>query len=68
MISAKQEHPQKIYIYNVCLIKNISGHTMQYTCDVLLNCTLEAYVLLLTSVTPINLIFKCQNAKKNSHS
>ena len=31
-------------------------HTMQYTDDVLQNCTLEIYIMLLTSVTPINLI------------
>ena len=27
-------------------------HTIQYTDDVLQNCTLETYVILLTSVTP----------------
>lgn len=26
-------------------------HTMQYTNDVLLNCTLEIYIILLTNVT-----------------
>ena len=31
-------------------------HTMQYTDDVLLNCTLETYIILLTNVTSINLI------------
>lgn len=30
--------------------------TMQYTDDVLCNCTLETYIILLTNVTPINLI------------
>lgn len=29
-------------------------HTMQYTVAVLLNCTLEAYIILLTNVSPIN--------------
>lgn len=28
-------------------------HTMQYICDMLLNCTLETYLILLISVTPI---------------
>ena len=32
------------------------GHTTQYTDDVLLNYALETYIILLTSVTPINLI------------
>lgn len=31
---------------------------VQYTNDVLLNCTLETYIILLTDVTPINLIKK----------
>ena len=31
-------------------------HTIQYTDDVLLNCTLETSVMLLTYVTPIHLI------------
>ena len=33
-------------------------HTMQYTDDVLWNCTLETYIILGTNVTQINLIFK----------
>ena len=33
-------------------------HTMQYTDDVLQNCKLEIYIILLTNVTSINLIFK----------
>lgn len=33
-------------------------HTTQYAEDVLLNRTVEAYVILLTSVTPIRLIKK----------
>ena len=32
------------------------GQTMQYTHDVSQNCTLETYIILLTNVTPINLI------------
>ena len=31
-------------------------HTIQYTDDVLQNCALETYKILLTSVNPINLI------------
>ena len=34
------------------------GHTMQYTDDIPYNCTLETYIILLTIVTPINLIKK----------
>lgn len=30
--------------------------TMQYTDDILQNCTVETYIILLTNVTPINLI------------
>ena len=33
-------------------------HTIQYTGDVLQNCTLETYILLLTNVTPVNSIKK----------
>ena len=33
-------------------------HTIQYANDVLQNCTLEPYIILLTSVTPINSVFK----------
>ena len=33
-------------------------HTMQYTDDVLENCTLETCIMLLTNVTPMNLIKK----------
>ena len=29
-------------------------HTIQYTDDVLSNCTLETHIVLLTNVTPIN--------------
>ena len=32
-------------------------HTMQYTDDILQNCTPETYIILLTDVTPINSIF-----------
>ena len=35
-----------------------SEHTIQYTDDVLNNCTLETYVILLSNVTPINSIKK----------
>ena len=31
-------------------------HTMQFTDDVSQNCTFETYIILLTDVTPINLI------------
>lgn len=31
-------------------------HTIQFTEDLLLNCTVETYVILLTKVTPINSI------------
>ena len=31
-------------------------HTIQYTDDVSQNCTLEAYIILLINVTPINVI------------
>ena len=31
-------------------------HTIQYTDDVLQNCTLETYIILLTTITPINSI------------
>ena len=33
------------------------GHTIPYTDDASQNCTLETYIILLTNVTPINLIF-----------
>ena len=32
------------------------GHTVQYIDDALQNCTPETYIILLTNVTPINLI------------
>ena len=31
-------------------------HTIQYTDDMLSNCTPHTYIILLTSITPINLI------------
>ena len=37
-------------------------HTIQYTDDVLQNCTPETYIVLLSNVTPVNSIKK----KKNS--
>ena len=33
-------------------------HTIQYTDDISQNCSLETYIILLTNVTPINLILK----------
>lgn len=36
----------------------ISEHTMKHMYDVLLNHTLETYMILLTNVTPTNLILK----------
>ena len=41
-------------------------HTIQYTDDVLQNCTPEACIMLLTNVTPINSIqiFKKENDKQ----
>ena len=32
-----------------------SEHTIQYTDDVLQNCTPETYIIALTNVTPVNL-------------
>ena len=32
---------------------NVGKHTMQYTDDILKNCTLEIYIILLTNVTSI---------------
>lgn len=40
-------------------------HTMKYTYDELLNCTLESYIILSINVAPINLIFKKDD--KNKH-
>ena len=37
------------------------GHTMRYTDHVLWTCTLETCILLLTNVTPIDLILKAEN-------
>ena len=35
----------------------LSGkHTIQYTGDILYNCTLETYIILLTNITTISLI------------
>ena len=34
------------------------GHPMQYTDDVAYNCIFDTYIILLTIVTPINLIIK----------
>lgn len=38
-----------------------SEHAMQYSDSMLLNCILVTYIILLTSVTPVNLV----NGKKN---
>ena len=38
-------------------------HTMEYTEDVSLNCILETYIMLLTNVTPINLIKKIKSQR-----
>ena len=35
-----------------------AGHTIQYADHVSQKCTLETYIILLTHVTPLNLIFK----------
>lgn len=37
------------------------GRVVQCIDDVLWSCTLETYIVLLTGVTPINLIFKQKN-------
>ena len=34
------------------------GNTMQYTDDISWNCTLEIYMVVSTTVTPVNLIIK----------
>ena len=39
-------------------------HTVQCADDVLQNCTPEAYIILLTDVTPINSILKKNNKKE----
>ena len=36
-------------------------HTMQYTDDILQNCTPETYIILLTNVTPMNSVKKNKN-------
>ena len=41
-----------------------SEHTIQYTNDILQNCTAETYVILLTNVTPINSILKIKIRKE----
>ena len=33
------------------------GHTIKYTDDLSQNCTLETYIIILTNVTSVNLIF-----------
>ena len=39
-------------------------HTVQYTDDVLQNCTHETYIILLNNVTTINSIKKVKKSKK----
>ena len=40
-------------------------HTIQYTVDVLQNCALKTYIILLTNATPINTIkINCINKYK----
>ena len=41
------------------------GHTVRYTEHVTQKCTLETYIILLTNVTPINLI---KSEKRNDNS
>ena len=41
------------------------GHTGQCTHHVSQNCTLETYIILLTNVTPVNLIFTKRNPGDN---
>lgn len=43
----------------------VGEQTMQYTDDALQNYTLETYIILLTVITPINLITKKKNTLKN---
>ena len=40
-------------------------HIVQYTDDVLQNCTPETYVILSTNVTPINSVKKVKKRKKS---
>ena len=42
-------------------------YTVQHTHDVLQNCTLERYVILLTKVTPINSIKAFLKSKITTH-
>ena len=42
------------------------GHVVQYTNDVSQNCTLETHVILLATVTPVNLIKNSDKIKKIS--
>ena len=42
-------------------------HTVQYTGDVSLNCTLETYIISLTNDTPINLIKSLKNKMKEMY-
>ena len=43
-------------------------HTMQYTCDVLLNCILETCMVLLTDVTPICYLTTTTTTKKQKET
>lgn len=40
------------------------GHTIQYTDDVLLNYTLETYIIILTNITPGTFNLKIKTTKK----
>ena len=41
-----------------------SGHKIQYTDNALQNCMSEIYIILLTNVTPINLIYETDREKE----
>lgn len=45
----------------------VGEHTLRHTDDVLRNCTLESYIVVLTGVAPINLLLK-NNGIKNVFS
>ena len=47
-------------------LTEVLGHTIQYT-DALYNCTPETYIILLTSVAPINSIKKKKKCLKINH-
>ena len=43
-------------------------HTTRYTVEVLQNCTLETYIILLTNVIPINSVKKKQTKEKGCNN